>query len=73
MSYSVLNRKLFSLFNHSFHNFVAFFVIDLGKSENVTRIKLIRFLRKHATGVSPIEMHTVHVERGMIWQEAIDK
>lgn len=49
-----------------------FFPPDLGKSENVNRIKLIRFLRKHATGVSPIELHTVHVERGMIWQEAID-
>ncbi|XP_055317524.1 protein strawberry notch isoform X2 [Sitodiplosis mosellana] len=47
-------------------------ILDLGKSESVNRIKLIRFLRKHATGVSPIELHTVHVERGMIWQEAID-
>ncbi|XP_031633678.1 protein strawberry notch isoform X2 [Contarinia nasturtii] len=47
-------------------------IVDLGKSENVTRIKLVRFLRKHATGVAPIELHTVHVERGMIWQEAID-
>lgn len=46
--------------------------LDLGKSESVTRIKLIRFLRRHATGVAPIELHTVQVERGMIWQEAID-
>lgn len=46
--------------------------LDLGKSENVSRIKLIRFLRKHATGVAPTELHTVQVERGMIWQEAID-
>ena len=47
---------------------------DLGAAgENVTRIKLIRFARKHATGIAPTELHVVKVERGMIWQEAIDK
>ncbi|XP_039497158.1 protein strawberry notch isoform X1 [Drosophila santomea] len=49
-------------------------IVDLGAAgENVTRVRLIRFVRKHATGVAPTEMHTVRVERGMIWQEAIDK
>lgn len=49
-------------------------ILDLGAAgENVTRIRLIRFLRKHSTGVAPTELHTVQVERGMIWQEAIDK
>lgn len=49
-------------------------ILDLGAAgENVTRVRLIRFVRKHATGVAPTEMHTVRVERGMIWQEAIDK
>ncbi|XP_017116096.1 protein strawberry notch isoform X1 [Drosophila elegans] len=49
-------------------------IVDLGAAgENVTRCRLIRFVRKHATGVAPTEMHTVRVERGMIWQEAIDK
>ncbi|KAH8331899.1 hypothetical protein KR067_001921, partial [Drosophila pandora] len=49
-------------------------IVDLGAAgENVTRVRLIRFLRKHATGVAPTELHTVRVERGMIWQEAIDK
>lgn len=48
--------------------------IDLGTAgENVVRTKLIRFIRKHATGVAPTELHTVQVERGMIWQEAIEK
>lgn len=48
--------------------------IDLGAAgENVTRVRLVRFVRKHATGVAPTELHTVRVERGMIWQEAIDK
>lgn len=50
----------------------SIWLIDLGKSESVSRIKLIRFLRRHATGIAPIELHTVQVERGMIWQEAID-
>lgn len=47
---------------------------DLGTAgESVQRTKLVRFIRKHATGVAPTELHTVQVERGMIWQEAIDK
>lgn len=49
-------------------------ILDLGTAdENVTRIKITKFIRKHSTGVAPTELHTVQVERGMIWQEAIDK
>ncbi|EDW78559.2 uncharacterized protein Dwil_GK16502 [Drosophila willistoni] len=49
-------------------------ILDLGAAgENVNRVRLLRFVRKHATGVAPTELHTVRVERGMIWQEAIDK
>lgn len=49
-------------------------ILDLGAGgENVKRIKLTRFFIKHSTGIAPIELQTVHVERGMIWQEAIDK
>ncbi|XP_073834812.1 protein strawberry notch isoform X2 [Musca autumnalis] len=49
-------------------------ILDLGAAgENVTRVKLVRFIRKHATGKAPAELHTVRVERGMIWQEAIEK
>uniref|UniRef100_A0A1Q3F8H9 Putative nuclear helicase mop-3/sno dead-box superfamily n=1 Tax=Culex tarsalis TaxID=7177 RepID=A0A1Q3F8H9_CULTA len=49
-------------------------ILDLGAAgENVTRVKISRFIRKHSTGVAPTELHTVQVERGMIWQEAIDK
>ncbi|KFB44782.1 AGAP011199-PA-like protein [Anopheles sinensis] len=49
-------------------------IVDLGAAgENVTRIKIIRFTRKHSTGIAPTELHVVKVERGMIWQEAIDK
>ncbi|XP_055854465.1 protein strawberry notch isoform X5 [Episyrphus balteatus] len=49
-------------------------ILDLGAAgENVTRVKLLKFIRKHATGTAPTELHTVRVERGMIWQEALDK
>ncbi|KAL5282206.1 sno family protein [Megaselia abdita] len=49
-------------------------ILDLGAAgENVTRVKLMKFIRKHATGTAPAELHTIQVERGMIWQEAIDK
>lgn len=49
-------------------------ILDLGAGgESVTRISLTKFLHKHSTGVAPTELHTVQVERGMIWQEAIDK
>ncbi|KMQ97410.1 protein strawberry notch [Lasius niger] len=49
-------------------------ILDLGTSgENVHRVRLYRFLRKHATGKAPTELHVVHVERGMSWSEATDK
>jgi len=49
-------------------------ILDLGaRGDSVKRIKLIRFLTKHSTGVAPIELQTVHIERGMIWQEAMEK
>lgn len=49
-------------------------ILDLGAGGNhVKRIRLIKFLRKHSTGVAPIELQTVHIERGMIWQEAMEK
>lgn len=38
-------------------------ILDLGAAgESVTRVKRVKFLRKHATGVAPIELHTVYVE-----------
>ncbi|KAK9727917.1 C-terminal domain on Strawberry notch [Popillia japonica] len=49
-------------------------ILDLGTSgENVKRVKTWMFLRKHATGTAPTELHTVHVERGMSWTEATEK
>ncbi|XP_030749035.1 protein strawberry notch isoform X2 [Sitophilus oryzae] len=49
-------------------------ILDLGTGgEVVKRVKVVTFLRKHATGTAPTELHTVHVERGMSWPEALDK
>lgn len=41
--------------------------------ENVKRVKLYTFLRKHATGQATTELHIVHVERGMSWDEAVER
>ena len=47
---------------------------DLGTAgENVKRVKMYTFLRKHATGVATTELHIVHVERGMSWQEVMER
>lgn len=49
-------------------------ILDLGTSgEQVKRVRTVMFLRKHATGTAPTELHTVHVERGMSWEEATEK
>ncbi|KAF2894826.1 hypothetical protein ILUMI_11349 [Ignelater luminosus] len=49
-------------------------ILDLGAAgENVKRVRTVTFLRKHATGTAPTELHTVHVERGMSWEEAMEK
>lgn len=49
-------------------------ILDLGAGGgDVSRIKLIRFSRKHATGIAPTELHTVKVERGMCWADALDR
>ncbi|RVE49107.1 hypothetical protein evm_006228 [Chilo suppressalis] len=49
-------------------------ILDLGSAgECVRRARTIRFLRRHATGQAPVELHTVHSERGMEWAEALEK
>lgn len=38
-------------------------ILDLGAAgECVRRVRRVRFMRKHATGVAPTELHLVHVE-----------
>lgn len=54
--------------------FFIFLYLDLGTAgENVKRVKLYKFLRKHATGQATTELHIVHVERGMSWDEAVER
>ncbi|CAG5047286.1 unnamed protein product [Parnassius apollo] len=49
-------------------------ILDLGSAgESVRRVHCVRFLRRHATGRAPVELHTVHTERGMDWMEALEK
>ncbi|CAG9558910.1 unnamed protein product [Danaus chrysippus] len=49
-------------------------ILDLGSAgECVRRVRCVRFLRRHATGQAPVELHTVQSERGMEWTEALDK
>lgn len=48
--------------------------LDLGSAgENVKRVKTYNFLRKHTTGVAITQLHIVQVERGMSWEEAMEK
>lgn len=52
----------------------ALTITDLGTTgENVKRVKLFTFLRKHSTGSATTELHIVHVERGMSWDEAMER
>ncbi|GLH00308.1 Protein strawberry notch [Gryllus bimaculatus] len=49
-------------------------ILDLGTAgENVRRVKLFTFLRRHATGLATTELHIVHVERGMSWDDATNR
>lgn len=49
-------------------------ILDLGSAgETVRRLRCVRFLRRHATGRAPVELHTVSSERGMEWTEALEK
>ncbi|XP_023173345.2 protein strawberry notch isoform X2 [Drosophila hydei] len=49
-------------------------ILDLdAHGANVTAIKLIRFIRKHATGTAATELHTMQVVRGMSFELALAK
>ncbi|CAB3359035.1 Hypothetical predicted protein [Cloeon dipterum] len=49
-------------------------ILDLGAGgEHVKRVRVVTFLRPHATGKAVTELHTVSVERGMSWEEAEEK
>lgn len=48
-------------------------VSDMGNTDNAQKIKNLRFMRKHVTGVAPINVTTVALERGMTWEQAVKK
>ena len=42
-------------------------ILDLGSTgESVRRVRCVRFLRRHATGQAPVELHTVHTEVSLL-------
>lgn len=45
--------------------------IDLGNTDKAEKIKSIRFFRKHASGVAPVDLTTVALERGIPWEDAL--
>merc|ERR1740129_1822107 len=50
-------------------------ILDVGmtKEDRVELVKTHTFLRKHATGKAKIELHVLQVERGMSWEQALEK
>jgi len=50
-------------------------ILDVGLTaeDHVELVKTHTFLRKHATGKAKIELHVLHVERGMSWELAKEK
>lgn len=78
-----LQNRLFKYFTDTLNAIVAqakksgrfdMGILDLGTAgENVRRVKLYTFLRRHATGLATTELHIVQVERGMSWDEATNR
>jgi len=50
-------------------------ILDVGLTDedNVELVKTHTFVRKHSTGKAKIELHVLHVERGLPWEAAKDK
>jgi len=50
-------------------------ILDVGmtQEDHVELIKTHTFMRKHATGTAKIELHVLHVERGMSWEGAKER
>merc|ERR1719397_244694 len=50
-------------------------ILDVGmtQEDHVELAKTHTFVRKHATGKAKIELHVLQVERGMSWEQALEK
>lgn len=42
----------------------------MGNTDNVKLIVSKVFRRQHATGIAPIELHTVEIDRGLTFEQA---
>ena len=47
--------------------------VGLTEEDQVELVKTHTFVRKHSTGKAKIELHVLHVERGLSWEAAKDK
>merc|ERR1712227_953864 len=47
--------------------------VGMTQEDHVELVKTHTFLRKHATGKAKIELHVLQVERGMSWDQAVEK
>lgn len=45
----------------------------MGDTEKAEKIKTTRFMRTHVTGVAPVEITTFALQRGITWEEALEK
>lgn len=45
----------------------------MGNTDNVKVLNKQVFHRKHATGIAPLELYTVEVDRGITFEEAEKK
>ncbi|XP_031629195.1 protein strawberry notch-like [Contarinia nasturtii] len=48
-------------------------IMDMGNTNNVKVLSTRTFNRKHATGIAPIELHTIEIDRGITFEEAEEK
>ncbi|XP_031638010.1 protein strawberry notch-like [Contarinia nasturtii] len=48
-------------------------IMDMGNTNNVKVLSTRTFNRKHATGIAPIELHTIEIDRGITFEEAEKK
>ncbi|XP_055306092.1 protein strawberry notch-like [Sitodiplosis mosellana] len=77
-----LQNQLFEYFTHTLDDIIErekdagrfdMGIMDMGNTNNAEKIRSMRFIRRHATGTAPIEITTVAVNRGISWEEAIEK
>lgn len=54
-------------------NKIYYFSTDLGDVGKLRLVETDEFYHKHATGSGRIELHEISVERGMSWDQSLEK